>query len=250
MRWITLAAVITLMAGSSHAATYETVEEGRSLFEQEKYAEAYEKFHEAAADLPEEPLLEFNKAATFYKRSDYDKAIELYEKALATKDLQLEATARYNLGNCYFQQAVKHQTDYDAAIALLTGAMACYRDALEVLPDSHQARYNLEKSKLLRKLLRDKKKKQEEEQKKNQPQPDDKEEQQKEGEQDQQKGDDQNQGQEEQPQPQAGGEEKKQELSPEDAEKLLNAIRERQQQREREERVRQPMGYAPVGKDW
>ena len=168
MRPILAILVIAMAAAPAWADTRETVEEGRKLFGQQQYAVAHDKFIEAAADVPESPLLKFNEAATFYKRQDYDKAIDLYGEALLTKNLELEAAAKYNLGNCHFQQAVKNQTDLGKAIELLDKAMVYYRDALETLADPQQARYNLEKSKLLKKVLLDKKKKEMEEQQKKQ----------------------------------------------------------------------------------
>lgn len=258
-------------AGSAFAAgPRETVEQGKALFEQQKYADAYEKFHAASADVPsssaDAQLLEFDKAGTFYKRKDYKQAIELYEKALLTKDPQVEAAGKYNLGNCYFQKALlESETDPKTAIEQLDRGMSYYRDAMETLARPENARYNLEKSKLLKKELIDKAKKQQDEQQKKQDQnKDDKKDQKK----DEQKKDDQSKKEDEkkkeeqkaggddkkdkndQQEQQAGKEEQKKEMSPEDAEKLLNAIRERQQQNEREERVRQPAGYAPVDRDW
>jgi len=257
MRAILAMLTIAVAALPAPADTRRIVEEGRKLFQQQKYAQAHDKFIEAAADLPESPLLKFNRAATFYKRRDYDKAIELYGEALQTKDLQLEAAAKYNLGNCHFQQAVKNQTDLAKAIGLLDKAMAYYRDALETLADPQQARYNLEKSKLLKKLLLDKKKKEMEQQQKKQQDKDHQEE--KKDEQSQGGGDEQQKNENRQDQspqqPDEDGDRQAQQdqqqgLSAEDAEKLLNAIRERQKQDERENRARRPMRYAPVDRDW
>ena len=242
------------------ADTRETVEEGRKLFGQEEYAEAHDKFFEAAADLPGSPLLSFNQAGTFYKRQDYDKAIELYQQGLQTKDLQLEAAGKYNLGNCYFQQAVKSQTDLGKAIELLDRAMLYYRDAMDTLADPTQARYNLEKSKMLKKDLLDKKKKEMEDQQKNQQkdqnqdqQQDQQQQQDGDGEdqqdQQQQQGSDEQEKEEEQKPEQAQQEETRQ-LSPEEAEKLLNAIREKQKESERDERTRKPARYMKIPRDW
>ena len=260
--------------GSAFAAgPRETVEQGKALFGQQKYAEAFDKFHAAAVDVPstspEAQLLDFNKAATFYQRKDYKQAVELYEKALLTRDPQVEAAVKYNLGNCYFQKAVlESETDPKTAIEQLDKGMSYYRDAMETLAQPENARYNLEKSKLLKKELIDKAKKQQDEQKKQDQNKDDKKDQKK----DDQKKDDQKNDQskkedekkkdeqqktggddknkQDQQQQQAGKDEQKKEMSPEDAEKLLNAIREKQQQNERDERQRQPAGYAPVDRDW
>jgi len=258
-------AVIAALAlhGLCWAGVRENVEQGRLLYGQGKFEEACDAFQEAAVDAPgAEALLQFNQAATYYKRQDYDKAIELYTKALGTRDLQLEAAARYNLGNCHFQQAVLSQTELGKAMELLQKAMSCYHDAAESLADPQPARYNLEKSKLLMKDLLDRQKKQDEEKKKKQGQDQKNEEKKEQQEQDQQNGDkdQQKEGQQKQGEQKEGeqkdepGEQKQedreQQLSPEDAAKLLNAIREKQRENEREERVRKPAGYAPVDKDW
>jgi len=256
-RRVALASILVFLAGLALAGPREKVEEAKLLYEQKKFSDAEKRLSEAAADIssanPNRPLLDFNQAATFYKRQDFDKAIGLYEKSLLTKDLQLEATAKYNLGNCYFQQALKNQTDLGKAIELLDKAMSYYRDAMETLAQPDDARYNLEKSKLLKKDLIDKKKKEQDEQKKDQGKDDKKDQQDKKDEKkDNQKtsGDDKKQDEKDKQQAKQGKDDKKQEMSPENAEKLLNAIREKQQQNEREERVRQPAGYMPVERDW
>jgi len=263
---IALAGVVLAM--KAFADTHDVVERGRELFRQEEYARAYELFHEAAADFPEEPLLDFNMAATFYKRGDYDAAIERYEKALAAKDLHLEAAAKYNLGNCWFQQALKNRTNLAVAIEQLDRAMRYYRDAMSDLPDAAAARRNLEKAKLLKKMLLDEKKKQEEANKQQQQkqQQDEKKEEKKDGQTD----DQQNQGdqqqdqqkQDEQKQPSGGGnkeeeqqapppaQEQQKQLTPEEAAQLLNAIRENQQREESEQRRKIRGRYIPVEKDW
>ena len=264
-------AVALLLPAFASADPRELVEQGKLLYSQQKYENAQKTFHEAGADVPssspDAQLLQFNEAATYYQRDDYDKAIELYEKSLLTVDPQVEAQTKYNLGNCYFHKArLQGETDPKTAIEQLDKAMTYYRDAMESLENPADARYNLEKSKLLKKDLIDKAKKQQDEQKKkepgdeeNKPKKEGDEEQKDEGKQDEQKkdeqqqqqaGDDQKDEQDQKDQQQQAGEEKQQELSPEDAQKLLNAIREKQQQNEREERVRQPAGYAPVDRDW
>jgi len=233
-----------MMALPALGDTHETVERGRELFGRENYAEAYELFHEAAADFPEEPLLDFNMAATFYKRADYDAAIERYEKALAAKDLFLEAAAKYNLGNCWFRQAVKNQSELPTAIDQLDRSMRYYRDAMDDLPDTTAARRNIEKAKLLKKMLLDEMKKREEEkQKQQQNKQNDEQKEQK----DEQEQDGQDEKQEEAPQP---GEQQQKEMTPEEAAQVLNAIRENQQREEREQRRTIRGQYLPVDKDW
>ena len=249
-----------MMALPALGDTHETVERGRELFGRENYAEAYELFHEAAADFPEEPLLDFNMAATFYKRADYDAAIERYEKALAAKDLFLEAAAKYNLGNCWFRQAVKNQSELPTAIDQLDRSMRYYRDAMDDLPDTTAARRNIEKAKLLKKMLLDEMKKREEEKQnqqqnqQNDEQKEQKDEQQQDGQNEQQEEQEQqpsdgrqDEKQEEAPQP---GEQQQKEMTPEEAAQVLNAIRENQQREEREQRRTIRGQYLPVDKDW
>ena len=259
-------AIGILLPAFASADPRELVEQGKLFYSQQNYEAAQGKFTAASADVPssspDAQLLQFNQAATFYQRNDYAKAIELYEKALLTRDPQVEAQGKYNLGNCYFHKALlQSETDPKTAIDQLDKAMTYYRDAMESLANPDHARYNLEKSKLLKKDLIDKAKKQHDEQQKQKgDNKDDKKDQQKQDDQDkqdEQKKDEQKQQQagnkdqkDQQDQQQQAGEEKQQELSPEDAEKLLNAIREKQQQNEREERVRRPAGYAPVDRDW
>jgi len=265
---IIVMAVAAAACAQALAGPLEKAEEGKLLYDQKKYAEAHEKFLSAAADMPEDPRLLFDQAATFYKRGDFDQAVKLYEKALVTKDLQLESLTKYNLGNCLFQQALKKRDDPGKAIELLDRAMSYYHDAMETLADPASARYNLEKAKLLKKQLIDDLKKKQDEQKKQQErnQKDDKkkEDQKKQDEQkksgddqkkEEKKGDQKTAGngqkdKQEQEQQEKQGDEKQVQLSPEEAEKLLNAMREQQKKDEREQRSQRNAERMRVERDW
>ena len=144
----------------------EAVRQGNELFGQQKYKEAYEKYHAAAADLTDVPEILFNQAATFYKRGDYDRAIDLYEDARATQRADLDKRITFNLGNCHHQQAIKLRSDLPKAIGRLRQAARHYRDCLQVDPEFDNARYNLQLAKLLLKHLLDEQKKKEQQKKK------------------------------------------------------------------------------------
>ena len=167
--WVAgLSWAMTVAARGAQQEARQTVREGNRLFAQQKYPDAYKKYHQAAADLTDTPEIVFNQAATYYKRGDYDKAIELYEQARATKSAELDRKITYNLGNCHHQQAIKIQRDLPKAIQRLGQAARYYRDCLQVDPTFEDARYNLQLAKLLLKHLLDEKKTKEEEKKKGQ----------------------------------------------------------------------------------
>jgi Ca-activated chloride channel family protein len=188
--------------------------------------------------------------------------------------LKLESRTKYNLGNVKYQQALQAMSNPQDAIPHVQSAMTYYRDSLDVDGQQPEARYNLELAhRLLRQLQQQQQDqsqnpddpKQASQDQRQDAQDDQKPEQnqtearQKESSQDSQNPQtgpsDQDQAKsptdpepnESQPLPQQA-----QELTPEEAERLLETIRERAQEadRAREQRRRARWRGTRVDKDW
>ena len=131
------------------ASPYQAVQQGNALYQSGKYAEAAAQYSSASQTLPEAAEIHFNQGNVAYKQQDYHKAREYYTQALQTADRTLEGRVKYNLGNVEYQQALQNLQQPQAAMPHLRSAMTYYRDSLDVDPQQQDARYNLELSHLL-----------------------------------------------------------------------------------------------------
>ena len=232
------------------------------------FEHALEGYRQAEVLLPDSPELAYNQAIVHYRRRDFAKAREMFTTALTTRDLELEARAKFNLGNCQYAEALEKMSNLQEAIDQLRTAIEHYCDTLEIAPDDGDARANIETAQLLIKDLLDKLKKQQEQQQNPTSQPSECQQQEEQDEPESQDGDGQDQEQQQQEdegeqQDQQGGEQETQEqeqpqgaeqeergMTEEEARRLLQAVRDKEQQRrDRQARLRQ-LGRAKVAKDW
>jgi len=270
-----LAVLVLVGAASAGQALSapDLVRRGNSALKAGNYDDALKAYREAEVDRPEAAELKYNQGLVYYRRRDFAKARDLFAKALSARDLPLEAKAHFNLGNCAYSQALEKLKSYDEAIRLAREAVGFYRQALDLMPDDKEARANIETAQLLIKDLQDRKKKEEEEKKKSQSQPSSQPQsqpssqpqsqpqsqpssqpqsqpQKQEGENHEKQEEQQRHdpGQDEQHQPQKQGEQPQ--MSPEQADRLLQAIRDKERQRRSDEARRQAIGRIMVDKDW
>ncbi len=233
---------------------HKQVAEGNKLFAEEKYDEANNRYRDAQIENPESPIIHFNIGDVLYKKRNYEEAIKSYEKALAADDIMLQSKGYYNLGNALYR------------MGKLPESILAYKKALELNPDDEDAKYNLE---YVRAKLKDnaQKQSQQNQQQQNQQQDqqqgqdnqNDNQDQQQQKQKQEQQGD---QNKQEQQQQQESGEQKNQqeqekqeqgaqpkEISKEDAERILNALQNDEQDLLRKQRAK-ARGRAFMGKDW
>lgn len=252
-RYFCIFSILLFIAASVHADDYiGLVKKGNKAYSAADYQTALDNYQSAEKDLPESPELDYDIAGALYQQGDYDKAIEKYKKALETKDLDLEAQAHYNLGNTYFKKQ-----DYQNAIT-------SYQNALTINPEDLDAKFNLE---LARKMLKEQMKPQQQNQDQQQQQDQKKKDQKQQNQQDQK--DKQQQGkngdQQKQQQDQGGknDKDKKQQeqqaqqqkmegkkMSKEDAERILNALKDAEQKIQATIRRQNQTDSDYNGKDW
>ncbi len=274
---------------SQAASPYQAVQQGNALYQNGKYAEAAEQYGSASQMLPGAAEIHFNQGNAAYKQQDYGKAREHYTQALQTTDRTLEGKVKYNLGNVEYQQALQNLQQPQAAMPHLRSAITYYRDSLDGDPQQQEARYNLELSHLLLHKLQQEQQQQNPQQPQgqpqNQPQPDQQQAQQDGQQQGQQQQSQQQDGspqqtpspdpQQGQQQPPASSEQQGQqtqqpqdasqenapppgqptaaqrELRPEEAARLLEAIRERGREADTQRQQRRTKTQASqVDKDW
>jgi len=163
-----------LAAGASAATPREMLTQGNGLYGDGRYTEAINKYNEALVEQPQAAEPKFNKANSYFKLDDLGEAMDLYQEVAAqSKDMNLVAKAKYNLGNAFFQRGVKQRdSDLQKAVEDMKTSIAHWRQALDIDPKNEKAARNIEVARLTIKDILDQIKKQQEQQKQdpNQPQ--------------------------------------------------------------------------------
>ena len=212
-----LAVVVALLAGvpeGGHAqAGRAQVQEGNRLYEEGLFPAAHEKYLEGLATAPESGLIRFNDGNALYKGEDYERAVEAYQRAIETDDAELAGSVWYNLGNAFYRQQQ------------LEESLQAYKQALRLRPTDVDSKHNLE-----RVLEQMEQQEQEEEQQQEDGEQNEDEEDQQEQPQEQDQEQEQEQGEEQdgEPQPEEQGEPPPEpgQMTPQEAERLLEAIEE------------------------
>ncbi|MFP6904525.1 MAG: hypothetical protein VCG02_04840 [Verrucomicrobiota bacterium] len=270
---------------------YALMKEGAGHYKSGDLQKAQETFANSMALATNETqqlnLAQYNLANTRHRLGNYQDATELYGHALNHEDAYVRSDAFYNRGLSLFEQskATEEADQLDEAIMQVSTAMGMFEQSLELNAEGRDAKTNLELAYLRHEALLEKKKAQEEQEKKDEEKKDDKQEnqdpenkdeqgdqekqdenkdpenqdnqdQEQPGEQDPSQ-DEQNQDQngEEDPQGQAQPEEgqpgEEQKMTPEEADMLLDALREKEKANRARFRMRygSPPNY-PVEKPY
>ena len=217
---------------------------GNELFNEGQYDKALQAF--TAADVnskandPRLPKLYMNMGNTLAKQGKYDQAVAMYQQAFeASDDANFRADAQYNAGNAWLKQGQYQQ------------ALKAYQQALELNPKHLQAQQNKE---LVEKLIvqpppqqqqqsqNDKNDKEQQEQNKPEEQQSPQENQQ----QNKRQNQEQNKQQNQEKQAAETQETKEQQLSKEEALRILDALKEK----EKLQQQRLQIPSRPVEKDW
>ena len=201
-------------------------EEGNALFEKGEYEAALRRYLEAQQEARSRPELHFNAGDALYKQGKYAEALQEMGRATEGTHPDMSAAAHYNLGNALFRQE-KFQE-----------AVGAYKKSLELKPDDIDAKINLELA--LEKLDQDG----QDEQDKNQDQNQDQQDQSQNQDQNQQDQQDQNQqdqdgqdGQDQQKQ-QQGQQPDPREMTPEEAARILNAMKAREEESQKRRKLK------------
>jgi len=137
--WLFMVLVLVLIPQISLAGTAEDVNKGNRAYKKGKYEESLQAYRDAQIKRPDEPVVDYNLGNALHQLKKYDEAEKAYQRALKSKDKALRARTLYNLGNTYFQshkygEAVRH-----------------YREALKLKPRDEDTIYNLAQAIMLMK---------------------------------------------------------------------------------------------------
>ena len=249
----TLTTILSLFIVSSMAIAQSErslIRDGNGAYKQGKFADAEVNYRKALNKNQEIESGTFNLGDALYKQGRFDEAAEQYRIA-ATRQHENDAKAQalHNLGN----SLVKGNKIPDG--------IAAYKEALKLNPKDADTKYNLEYAKALLQQQQQKKQDQKKDDKKDQQKQDKSKEDQKKDQQkqnqqkqDQQKQDQQNQDQQQQTQQkeqdkQQGKQAKKMQISKEDAERILQALRNEERDVQKKLKKKAP-ARVQVEKDW
>ena len=107
--------------------------EGNRLYEEGRFGEAHEKYLEALLEAPDSPVIRFNDGNALYQGEDYESALESFRAAVESGDPELAAAAWYNLGNTLYRQGA------------LPESLEAFKQALRADPADADAKHNLER---------------------------------------------------------------------------------------------------------
>lgn len=103
----------------------DKIKAGNRLYQEGKYAEAMRQYTDVLIELPESPVVHYNIGASAHKKGDYERAVEAYTKSLLADYPALEDKGHFSVGNCKYKQGERMVNKNS------TGAIAHYREALE-----------------------------------------------------------------------------------------------------------------------
>ena len=234
-----------------------SVQQANKLYAQGNFNEAINRYDQALVENPQALEPKFNKANSYYRMDDLAKALDLYrEVAAESKDMNLVAGSKYNLGNTYFQRGMKQRdSDLQKALEDLRTGIVFWHGVLDIEPENEKAAKNIEVTRLIIKDILDQLKNQQDP---NQPQdPNQSQNQNQQQQQQSQDGSQQdpNQTQQQQDPNESQGkdpEQKEQKEQQKDAasDTTADEILDKEQQKKKMRQLLQRRGYQKVEKDW
>jgi Ca-activated chloride channel homolog len=215
--------------------------EGNRLYKEGKIDEALSKWRDAQIEIPDSDKLYYNIGNGLYGQKKYEDAFREYEKSLDSKDSELRSKAYYNIGNTHYR------------MDKLPEAIEDYKKCLDINPNDEDAKYNIE---FIKKKLEEQKQDQQKEGNKEEKSEENKEQKQQEAQKSEESkekkdgaGGEEKPGNQK-PEEKSAGEEKKDEMSKEDAVRLLDALKDDEKDLQEELRTKHIEGKYKVDKDW
>jgi hypothetical protein len=146
------------------------VSKGNESFRKGDYKGAVGYYEKASVKKPESSVILFNTGDVLYKKGDFKGAEEYFRKAASkTRELDLEARAWYNMGNCAFRDGQRQaDSDLKKALEQYKESVRLYGTALERDSTLTDAALNMEVARLVIKDILDRIKQQEEKMKQQQ----------------------------------------------------------------------------------
>ena len=159
-----LLVALTLSTPVSAQSSQEIVSATRintanNLLREGKVAEALADYQQVQPTDSDRDTLNYNLAVAEYRSGNIDAARTRFTESSGSANALLASASRYNLGNCFYSDALRTaEQDKAAAIESLRTAISHFRGSLVGNPNNIDARANIELAgELLRKLKREQK---------------------------------------------------------------------------------------------
>jgi len=119
--------------------------DGENAYRRGDYLAASEYYGKLLEKSPNNVQLQYNYGTAAYKNSMYDAAIEAFNKALQSEDIELQKKAYYNRGNSHYRKGAEmRQADPQAAADQWRQALTSLQSVLELNPADEDATHNKE----------------------------------------------------------------------------------------------------------
>lgn len=254
---IYLLAMLMIVCGAMQAQDYRrSARKGNSLYKEKKYTDAETAYRRSLAQDSTFYKAQYNLGNALYKQKKYDMAKKYYAKAAEAPETSAKekSAALHNMGNCAMQEGLEKRGTPDA-IKSYQEAVDAYKNSLKASDKNDNTKYNLA---MAQKLLRQEQQQQQQNQnqqnqdqqnqqqnKQNQNKDQNKDQQNK----DQQNKQDQDQKNKDKQKQQQQGQDKQEQKKKADAERMLEALKNKEQKTLDKQKVKIPAG-GRVEKDW
>jgi Ca-activated chloride channel family protein len=112
-------------------------------YQKGQYVQAQREYAQSLKRDPNQSHLQFNLGAAAYKAGDFAAATTAFNNALKTREIPLQQSAYYNLGNTLFRQGEKVvTTDPQSTLATWQQSLGAFDTALQLKPSDADAKFN------------------------------------------------------------------------------------------------------------
>lgn len=241
-------AIITLLVlclSASAQASRHQLREGNRAYNKQRYDDAEVAYRRALERDSTDFRGQYNLANALYRQQKYTEAASHYQQALGSQSITNKQRAQtlHNQGNSYLKAAQQSEQ-----MEGLQQAVNSYQEALKLDPKNEDTRYNLAYARRLLQQQQNQQQNQQNQNQQNQQQQQQNQQQQQDQQQQQQQQQDRQQQDQQQPQQQP---QPPQNRKREDAERMLEAVKNNERQTLREKnRADQPVRVRKTDKDW
>lgn len=228
---VAICIICLLMPDAAFAASAGSIaRKADRLLSKDKYDEALAGYDQALAIKPDDPVIQYNRAVTLYRKGDFVGAEDAFLRSLVSGKEDLEEQTIYNSGNSKYRGAEGlEKGSPQSALKNYGEAVQYYKRAMEIDSDDMDAKHNYEYT--LKKIDDLKKKMQQQPQQQKQQQQQDK--------QDQDKQDKQDQGKDKKEQQKQQQQQQKQDKKDRDQEKDKKKEEQQKQQQQDKQKEEQ-----------